>query len=331
MKRNQVVMVTGASAGLGRAIAHGFAQLGAKIGLIARNRDALESCREEVEQLGGEALVLPLDVSDAAPIEHAASRLEEAFGPIDVWVNNAMASVFAPVKQMTAEEFKRVTEVTYLGYVYGTQAALRRMLPRDRGTIVQVGSALAAGSLPLQSAYCGAKHAIQGFTDSLRSELDHDNSNVQLTVVQMPAMNTARFTWTKNRLPYKPQPVPPIFQPEAAAKVVVHAAGVRRPKPEYWVGSPTVEPIVGQMFAPGRLDRDLGEATYQAQRTDVPDDPDRQNNLWDYVPGEHSAHGPFDQRSCFFSPQVFLDQHHRWFAAGGAALVTAIVVGIKKR
>lgn len=331
MKRNQVVMVTGASAGLGRAIAHGFAQQGAKIGLIARNREALEACGEEVEQLGGEALVLPLDVSDAAPIEHAASRLEEAFGPIDVWVNNAMASVVSPVRQMTAEEYKRVTEVTYLGYVYGTMAALRRMLPRDRGTIIQVGSALAVRSLPLQSAYCAAKHAILGFTDSLRSELDHDNSNVQLTVVQMPAMNTARYSWMKNRLPYKLQPVPPIFQPEVAAKVVVHAAGVRRPRQEYWVGSPAVEPIVGQMFAPGLLDRDLGERTYKAQQSGVPDDPDRSNNLWDYVPGEHSAHGPFDKRSCSFSPQVFLDQHHRWFAAGGAALVTAIVLGIKRR
>lgn len=324
-------MVTGASAGLGRAIAHGFAQQGAKIGLIARNREALEACEEEVEQLGGEALVLPLDVSDAAPIEHAASRLEEAFGPIDVWVNNAMASVFSPVKQMTAEEYKRVTEVTYLGYVYGTLAALRRMLPRDRGTIIQVGSALAVRSIPLQSAYCAAKHAILGFTDSLRGELHHDNSNVQLTVVQMPAMNTVRFSWMKNRLPHKPQPVPPIFQPEAAAKVVVHAAGVSRPRREYWVGSPTVEPIVGQMFVPGLLDRDLGETAYEAQQTGVPDDPDRPNNLWDYVPGRHSAHGPFGKRSCSFSPQVFLDQHHRWFAAGGAALVTAMVVGFKRK
>ncbi|MGO8720615.1 MAG: SDR family oxidoreductase [Acidobacteriaceae bacterium] len=331
MKRNQVVMVTGASAGLGRAIAHGFARQGAKIGLIARNREALEACEEEVEQLGGEALVLPLDVSDAAPIEHAASRLEEAFGPIDVWVNNAMASVFSPVKQMTAEEYKRVTEVAYLGYVYGTQAALRRMLPRDRGTIIQVGSAQAVGSIPLQSAYCAAKHAILGFTDSLRGELYHDKSNVQLTVVQMPAMNTTQFTWVKSRLPNRPQPVPPIFQPEVAAKVVVHAAGVDRPRREYWVGSPTVEAVVGQMFVSGMLDRDLGETAYKAQQTGVPDDPDRPNNLWDYVPGRHSAHGPFDRRSCSFSAQVFLDLHHRWFAAGGAALVTAVFVGLKRK
>jgi NADP-dependent 3-hydroxy acid dehydrogenase YdfG len=331
MKRNKVVMVTGASAGLGRAIAHGFAKQGARIGLIARNREALEACREEVEEMGGEGLVLPLDVSDAPSIEHAANRLEEAFGPIDVWVNNAMASVFSPVKKMTAEEYKRVTEVSYLGYVYGTQAALRRMLPRDRGTIIQVGSALAVRSIPLQSAYCAAKHAIIGFTDSLRSELYHDKSNVQLTVVQMPAMNTVQFTWVKSRLPDKPQPVPPIFQPEVAAKVVVHAAGVDRPRREYWVGSPTVEAIVGQMFIPGLLDRDLGETGYKAQQTDVPDDPNRPNNLWDYVPGRHSAHGPFDKKSCSFSPQVFLDLHHKWFAAGGAALVTAIVVAYKKK
>jgi len=331
MKRNQVVMVTGASAGLGRSIAHEFAKQGARIGLIARNREALEACSEEVRQLGGEALVLPLDVSDAASVDHAANRLEEAFGPIDVWVNNAMASVFSPVKQMTAEEYKRVTEVTYLGYVYGTLAALRRMLPRDRGTIIQVGSALAVRSIPLQSAYCAAKHAVIGFTDSLRCELYHDKSNVQLTVIQMPAMNTVQFTWVKSRLPDKPQPVPPIFQPEVAARVVVKAAEAERPRREYWVGSPTVEAIVGQMFVPGLLDRELGETGYEAQQTSIPDNPDRPNNLWDYVPGRHSAHGPFDNQSVTFSPQVFLDLHHGWFAAAGAALVTAIVVTCKRK
>lgn len=330
MKSNQVVMVTGASAGLGRAIAHAFAKQRARIGLIARNRQALEACSEEVRLLGGQALVLPLDVSDAPSIEQAASRLEETFGPIDVWVNNAMVSVFSPVKEMTAEEYKRVTEVTYLGYVYGTQSALRRMLPRDRGTIIQVGSALTVRSIPLQSAYCGAKHAIIGFTDSLRCELYHDKSNVQLTVVQMPAMNTVLFTWIKSRLPDKPQPVPPIFQPEVAAKVVVHAAGVDRPRREYWVGSPTVEAMAGQIFVPGLLDRYLGETGYEAQQTDIPDDPERPNNLWDYVPGRHGAHGPFDKRSRTSSPQVFMDLHHNWFVAAGAALVTAAVVGWKK-
>src|SRR5665213_4519458 len=331
MKRNEVVMVTGASAGLGRSIAHEFAKQGARIGLIARNREALEACREEVEEMGGEGLVLPLDVSDAPSIEHAANRLEEAFGPIDVWVNNAMASVFSPVKKMKTEEYKRVTEVSYLGYVYGTLAALHRMLPRDRGTIIQIGSALAVRSIPLQSAYCACKHAIAGFTDSLRCELYHDKSNVQLTMIQMPAMNTVQFTWVKSRLPDKPQPVPPIFQPEVAAHVVVHAAEVDRPRREYWVGSPTVEAMVGQMFVPGLLDRYLGDTGYKAQQTGSPDSPDRPNNLWNYEPGEHSAHGPFDNQSVTFSPQVFLDLHHGWFAAAGAALVTAIVVTCKRK
>ncbi len=331
MKRNQVVMVTGASAGLGRAIAHAFAKRGARIGLIARNEEALHACSEEVRQLGGEALVLPLDVSDAAAMDQAASRLEEVFGPIDVWVNDAMASVFSPVKKMKPEEYKRVTEVSYLGYVYGTLAALHRMLPRDRGTIIQIGSALAVRSIPLQSAYCASKHAIVGFTDSLRCELYHDKSNVQLTVVQMPAMNTVQFTWVKSRLPDKPQPVPPIFQPEVAAEVVVHAAGVDRPRREYWVGSPTVEAIVGQMFVPGLLDRYLGKTGYKAQQTGEPDSPDRPDNLWHPVPGTHSARGPFDSRSCSFSPQVFADLHRGWFLTAGAVLLVAVVAGCRKK
>lgn len=331
MKTDQVVMVTGASAGLGRAIAHAFAKRGARIGLIARNKKALEACRSEVQQLGGEALVLPLDVSDAAAVELAASRLEETLGPIDVWVNDAMLSVFSPVHEMLPDEYKRVTEVTYLGYVYGTMAALRRMRPRDRGTIIQVGSALSVRSIPLQSAYCAAKHAILGFTDSLRCELYHDHSNVQVTVVQMPAMNTMQFTWVKSRLPNKPQPVPPIFQPEVAAEVVVHAAQADSPRREYWVGSPTVEAILGQMVIPGLLDRYLGKTGVKAQQTDVPDNPDRPNNLWDFVPGDHSANGPFDDRSHTFSPQVFADLHRGWFIGGGALLLAAGVAIASKR
>lgn len=332
MKKNQVVMVTGASAGLGRAIAHGFAQRGARIGLIARNEEALEACAKEVRELGGQALVLALDVSDAEGVEQAAAKLEETFGPIDVWVNDAMVSVFSPVKEMKPEEYKRVTEVSYLGYVYGTLAALRRMLPRDRGTIIQIGSALAVRSIPLQSAYCACKHAIVGFTDSLRCELYHDKSNVQLTVVQMPAMNTVQFTWVKSRLPDKPQPVPPIFQPEVAARVVVHAAEAERPRREYWVGSPTVEAIVGQMFIPGLLDRYLGDTGYKAQQTTTPDSPERPNNLWDYVPGKHSAHGPFDKRAHSFSPQVFIDLHRWWFVGAGAVLaLTTVAIACKNR
>jgi NADP-dependent 3-hydroxy acid dehydrogenase YdfG len=323
MKRKQVVMVTGASAGLGRAIAHAFARNGARLGLIARNPESLEACRNEVVELGGEGIAFPLDVSDAAAVDDAAGRLESTFGPIDVWVNNAMASVFSPVKEMRPEEYKRATEVTYLGYVYGTLAALHRMLPRDRGTIIQVGSALAVRSIPLQSAYCGGKHAILGFTDSLRCELYHDKSNVRLTVVQMPAMNTVQFTWVKSRLRNKPQPVPPIYQPEVAAQAVVHAAHARRPRREYWVGMSTVKAIVGQKFIPGLLDRYLGKTGYQAQQTDEPDNPDRPNNLREYVPGAHSAHGPFDERSQSCSVQVFLDLHRKWFLTGAAAAAAA--------
>lgn len=329
MRAGQVVMVTGASAGLGRAIAYAFAKEGARLGLIARNPEALEACRQEVIRLGGEALVLPLDVSDAAAVDQAAAKLEETFGPIDVWVNDAMASVFSPVKEMKPEEYKRVTEVAYLGYVYGTLAALHRMLPRDRGTIIQVGSALAMRSIPLQSAYCACKHAIAGFTDSLRCELYHDKSNVQLTMIQMPAMNTVQFTWVKSRLPNKPQPVPPIFQPEVAANVVVHAARAARPRREYWVGMSTVKAIVGQKFIPGLLDRYLGKTGYKSQQTDTPDSPERPNNLWNYVPGRHGAHGPFDDRSQPHSKQVYVDLRRKWFAMG-ALMLTAGVLGIQQ-
>src|SRR5579885_599235 len=220
----EVVVVTGASAGLGRAIVRRFAREGAHVGLLARGRDGLEGAKKDAEELGGKALVLPTDVADADAVERAAEAVEREFGPIDIWINNAMVSVFSPVKEMKHEEYRRVTEVTYLGYVHGTLAALRRMLPRDRGAIVQVGSALAYRGIPLQSAYCAAKHAIQGFCDSLHCELIHDNSRVRLTMVQMPALNTPQFRWVKSRLPRKAQPVPPIFQPEVAAEAIVWAS-----------------------------------------------------------------------------------------------------------
>src|SRR5436305_5827964 len=227
-EKPEVVVVTGASAGVGRATVRAFAQRGALLGLIARGSDGLEAARVEVEQLGGSALVFPVDVADAEKMEEAAARVEEEFGPIDIWVNNAMVSVFSPVKEMTAEEFHRVTEVTYLGVVYGTLVALKRMLPRDRGSIVQVGSALAYRGIPLQAAYCGAKHAIQGFTESLRCELLHDKSNVCVTMVQLPAMNTPQFDWVKSRLPHRAQPVPPLYAPEIAADAIVWASSHRR-------------------------------------------------------------------------------------------------------
>lgn len=323
MNKGQVVMVTGASAGLGRAIAHAFARRGARLGLIARNPEALEIVRQEVEAQGGEALALPLDVSDAAAVEDAAAKLEARFGPLDVWVNDAMVSVFSPVREMQAEEYKRVTEVTYLGYVYGTLAALRRMLPRDRGTIVQIGSALAHRSIPLQSAYCACKHAIVGFTDSLRCELHHDRSSVKISVVQMPAMNTPQFGWVRSRLQRKAQPVPPIFQPEVAAEVVVHAAEAARPRREYWVGTPTVAAIVGQKFIPGLLDWYLGKTGYDSQQYDGARDTSRPDNLLDYVKGPDATHGAFDSRSHSSSLQVKLSMNRDWLAAaslGAAAL-----------
>lgn len=325
MSKPLVVVVTGASAGLGRAIAHGFAKRGASLGLIARNPEALNAAREECESLGGRALVLPLDVSDFEAVDAAASRVEAELGPIDVWVNDAMVSVFSPVKEMEASDYKRVTEVLYLGFVHGTMAALKRMLPRDRGTIIQIGSALAYRSIPLQSAYCACKHAINGFTDSLRCELYHDKSNVKVTAVQMPAMNTTQFDWVKNRMPNNTQPVPPIYEPEVAAEVVVAAGLARNPRREYWVGMSTVKAIVGQKFIPGLLDRYLGKTGYKAQQIpDEPKDPSAPNNLYDYVPGRHSARGKFDDRSTTRSLEVDLSLNRSVIAIAAAALLTAV-------
>jgi len=325
MQNSPVVVITGSSAGLGRAIAHGFAKRGARIGLIARNPEALNAAKEECEALGGQALVLPVDVSDAAAVDAAASRVEEEFGPIDIWVNDAMVSVFSPVKEMEASDYKRVTDVLYLGFVHGTLAALKRMLPRDRGTIIQIGSALAYRSIPLQSAYCACKHAINGFTDSLRCELYHDKSNVKVTTVQMPAMNTIQFDWVKNRMPNDTQPVPPIFEPELTAEVVVAAGFARNPRREYWVGSPTIMAIVGQKFIPGILDRYLGRTGYKSQQIpNEPRDPNAPNNLYDYVPGVHSARGKFDDRSTRTSAEIFVSLHPGLLAVGAAVAVTAI-------
>ncbi len=319
--KREVVVVTGASAGVGRATAVEFARNGARLGLIARGRDGLEGCRRDVESQGGEALVLPTDVSDAAAVEACAASVEERFGPIDVWVNNAMASVFSPVAEMTAAEFRRVTEVTYLGVVHGTLAALQRMLPRDSGAIVQVGSALAYRGIPLQAAYCAAKHAIQGFCDSLRCELLHDRSRVHVTMVQMPALNTPQFSWVRSRLPRRAQPVPPIYQPEVAARAIVWAARHRRR--ELYVGFPTVKAILGNKFAAGWLDRYLGRTGYESQQTDEPADPTRPDNLWEPLPGDHGAHGRFDDCARPMSPQLRINTHRGWIAAAAGALAVA--------
>jgi short-subunit dehydrogenase len=260
-------------------------------------------------------LVLPTDVADPDQVERAATTVEETFGPIDIWINNAMVSVFSPVKEMTPADYRRVTEVTYLGFVHGTLSALRRMLPHDRGVIVQVGSALAYRGIPLQSAYCGAKHAIQGFTESLRSELIHDKSNVRITMVQMPGMNTTQFSWVKNRLPRKPQPVPPVYQPEVADDAIVWAAHHYRR--EWYVGGSTAAVITGNKVAPGLGDWYLGKTGFQSQQRKEPVDPNRPNNLYEPVSGDHGAHGEFDRIAHGFSWQLWADQHRGLLAGGG--------------
>lgn len=324
MQRTLTVVVTGASAGLGRAIAHEFGKIGNRVGLISRDLPALEVTAAEVERLGGTAATYGADVSDDRAVEAAAASFEERIGPIDIWINNAMVSVFSPIKEMEAAEFRRVTEVNYLGYVHGTLAALRRMLPRNRGRIIQVGSALAVRSIPLQAAYCASKHAIVGFTDSLRCELYHDKSSVKAIVVHMPAMNTPQFTWVKSRLPNLPQPVPPIYEPEVGARVIVHAALTSSPRREYWVGGSTVKAIVGQMLIPGLLDFYLGKTGYKAQQRKEADSPDRPNNVWHPVSTTLAAHGPFDKESRPFSIEAEVSKHRGWFVLGFGLLGAAL-------
>ncbi len=326
----RVAVVTGASAGVGRAIVRAFAAEGADVALIARGLDGLEGARQEVEAHGRRALVLPLDVSDARAVDDAADRVERELGPIDFWVNDAMVSVFAPVIATTPEDYRRVTEVTYLGYVHGTLAALKRMRPRDRGTIIQIGSALAYRSIPLQSAYCAAKHAIKGFTESLRTELLHDRSNVRVTMVHLPAVNTPQFSWSRVKLPHEPQPVPPIFQPELIADAVLRAA--RHPRRESWVAWPTVKAIVGERIIPGYIDRYLARHGYADQQTDVPVSPDRRDNLYEPVPGDHGAHGSFDARARPSSVQWSLSKHRALLLGLGAAVaaVGLLAVGLRR-
>jgi len=315
--RRGVVVVTGAAAGLGRAIVREFAKHGYDVGLVARSEEALQQARAEVESCGRRTVVCAIDVSDADAVEGAAAQVEAELGPIDVWVNDAMVSVFSPIKEMKPEEFKRVAEVNYLGYVYGTLAALRRMLPRDRGTIVHVGSALAYRSIPLQAAYCASKHAILGFHESLRTELIHDGSHVRTTMVQMPALNTPQFGWVKSRLPNKPQPVPPIFQPEVGAEAVYWAAHHERR--EVLVGGSTWLAVNANKFVPALLDWYLGKTGYRSQQTDQPEEPNRPDDVWQPVPGDPGAHGVFDSTASERSAELTLTTNRGALMALGAA------------
>ncbi len=320
-----VVVVTGATSGVGRATARAFAEQGAKVGLLARGSDGLEGAARDVEEAGGIALAIATDVADPDAVEAAAEEIETELGPIDIWVNDAMTSVFAPVHEIRPEEFRRVTDVTYHGVVFGTMAALRRMRARDRGAIVQVGSALAYRGIPLQSAYCGSKHAIQGFTESLRTELLHDRSSVKVTMVQMPALNTPQFDVVLSRLTHRAQPVPPIYEPEVAARAIVHAA--RHPeRRERWVGASTVLTILGNKAVPGLLDRYLGRTGYASQQTDEPEDPDRPDNLWKPVPGDRGARGRFGAASKPRSLQQGLATG-RWPFALASVLGSAALAG----
>ena len=326
----KVVAVTGASAGIGRATARELARRGADVGLIARGQERLEAARAEVEGMGRRACVAPADVADAEQVEQAAARIEAELGPIDVWVNVAMTAVLAEVKDTTAEEFLRVTQVTYLGSVHGIQAALRRMLPRDRGVIVQVGSALSRRGIPLQATYCGSKHAIKGCLDSLRAELLNSGSGVRVALVQLPGHNTPQFSWVRTRLHHHPQPVPPIYQPEVAARAIAWAA--EHPRRELWVGLPTVYTIVGEKLVPGLMDRYLARTNLEAQqRQDIPIDPEtRTDNLFSPPPGDPGAHGIFDAEAHARSPQAWLARHKRPLLAGAAAVGAAAVGAVRR-
>jgi NAD(P)-dependent dehydrogenase (short-subunit alcohol dehydrogenase family) len=319
----QTVVITGASAGIARATARLYGQRQAKVALIARGKAGLEAAAQDVRSAGGTPLVIQADVAEADQVDAAADRAEAELGPVDVWINVAFTSVFAPFTEISAAEFKRVTEVSYLGYVYGTMAALRHMKPRNTGTIVQVGSALGERSIPLQSAYCGAKHAINGFTESVRCELMHEGSGVHITAVQMPAVNTPQFSWVQSRLPRDPQPVPPIYQPEVAARGVVFAADHPARK-QYWVGESTAATLFAQKFAAPLLDRYLARTGYGSQQTSQRSDPGRPDNLWepvDRLPGsDHGAHGSFDGQSHHLSPQLWVSQHIRQVSAVAAAV-----------
>lgn len=330
MEEHKVVVVTGASAGIGRATARAFAKAGANVVLLARGKDGLEGARRDVEALGRRALVIPTDVADAAQVEAAAERTEQELGPIDVWVNDAMVTVFSPFMDITPEEYQRATDVTYLGTVNGTRAALRRMRARNRGVIVQVGSALAYRAIPLQAPYCGAKFAIRGFTDAVRCELLHDRSNVHLTMVQLCAFNTPQFDWGRAHIERRPQPVPPIYQPEMAADAIVWAASQRRR--EVWVGASAVQAILGQRVVPWLLDRLAARVGYSGQMTNEALSPNRRDNLFEPVAGDHGAHGRFDARAHRWNWQLTLNMHRNELLRGALAVATgAFIAGLAWR
>ncbi|MGW3471089.1 SDR family oxidoreductase [Saccharopolyspora sp. NPDC000995] len=328
----QVVVVTGASAGVGRAVARAYGRRGARVALVARGRTGLDAAAQDIRDAGGTPLVLPADVADHEQVAAAAARAENELGPIDVWVNAAFTTVFAPLEEISPEEYRRVTEVTYLGYVHGAMAALHHMRPRDEGVIVHVGSALAYRGIPLQSVYCGAKHAIQGFHESLRCELLHERSNVRTTMVQLPAVNTPQFSWVLSRLPHHPQPMPPIYQPETVADAVLYAADhpLRR---EYWVGGSTVATLLANAVVPGLLDRYLARSGYAAQQNADVRDPARAENLWD--PADGVGGRDYGARGVFYwaherSAQVWASHHHTALALAVVGM-TAVGLGVLRR
>ena len=320
----RVVVVTGASAGVGRAAAKAFGAKGDRVALLARDEEGLDAAAGEVRAAGGEALTIPTDVTQPEAVDRAAERVEHELGPIDVWVNDAMATIFAPFTEIEPVEYRRATEVTYLGFVWGTRAALKRMLPRDRGVIVQVGSALAFRGIPLQAPYCGAKHAIEGFSESLRTELMHDGSAVRVSLVHLPAMNTPQFEIGRTKLPRHPQPVPPIYQPEVAAKAIVWISEHRRR--QLYVGAPTLKTVVGNRIDPGLGDRYLARNGYEAQQADELVDPDRPDNLFEPVPGDHGTHGRFGDGARKHSTVTWLSRHRG--VLGGLAAAAGAAAGI---
>jgi short-subunit dehydrogenase len=328
-KRSEVVVITGASGGIGRAAARRFAAEGANVALLARGRTGLEAAAGEVQRAGGRALVLPVDVADEGQLEAAAISVDEAFGEIDVWVNNAMVTVYAEFLDIEPEEFRRANDVTYLGMVWGTRSALRRMLPRDRGSIVQVCSAMSYRGIPLQSPYCGAKHACKGFTESIITELRHRKSKVRLSMIQLPGLNTTQFTWGRTKLPKQTMPVPPIYQPELAADAIHHAAHHKRR--QIYVGIPTVMNIIGERTAPWLLDRILAKTGYEKQMTDHELDPAGHDNLFEPIDEDRGAHGPFDEQAHERSPQYELAKHRTAVLTGVGAAVAGAGAALARR